>query len=125
MRKTVLIVDDNAFVRHARYELFNREQDFEVCGLAENGREAIEEASRLHPDLIILDVSMPVMNGLEAARILKHAMPGIVVIIYSALEDKLPERQARLLGISEMVSKSDDVSVLIGKARSLLYQRAA
>ena len=125
MRKTVLIVDDNVFVRHALYEFFTREPDFEVCGLAENGREAIEEACRLHPDVIILDLSMPVMNGLEAARVLKHAMPGIVVIIYSALGAKLPEQQARLLGISEMVSKSDDVSVLIGTARSLLYQRAA
>jgi len=125
MRKTVLVVDDNAFIRHALYELFNREQDFEVCGSAANGREAIEEAGRLHPDLIILDISMPVMNGLDAARILKRAMPGIILIVYSALEAKLPEEQARLLGVSEIVSKSDDVSVLIAKARSLLYQAAA
>lgn len=125
MRKTILIVDDNVFIRHALYEFFNREPDFEVCGLAENGRDAIEEASRLHPDLIILDVSMPVMNGLDAARILKRLMPGVGLIIYSAFGGKLSEQQARSLGISEMVAKSDDVSVLIGKARSLLYQAAA
>ena len=74
MRKAVLIADDNAFIRTALYEFFQREPDFIVCGVAENGREAIEEARRLHPDLIVLDMAMPVMNGLEAARWLKQIM---------------------------------------------------
>lgn len=125
MRKMVLIVDDNAFIRHALYEIFKREADFEVCGLAENGREAIEEAARLHPDLIVLDLAMPVMNGLDAARILKDRMPSIALIMYSALEDKLFERQARLIGVSELVSKSERVSVLIDKARGLVHPKAA
>ncbi len=60
----VLIVDDNAFVRTALSEFFARQPDFEVCGTAENGRAAVDEASRLHPDLIVLDLTMPVMNGL-------------------------------------------------------------
>ena len=84
MAKTVLIVDDNAFVRHAVCELFKREPDFEVCGEAENGKEAIEKAWELHPDLIVLDLAMPVMNGLEAARVLRCLMPTVTLIMYSA-----------------------------------------
>jgi two-component system, chemotaxis family, chemotaxis protein CheY len=125
MRKMVLIVDDNSYIRGALSELFNREADFEVCGEAANGREAIEEAGQLNPDLIVLDLSMPVMNGLDAARVLKRMMPSVPLIMYSAFGDRFAEQQARLIGISALVSKSEHVSVLIGKARSLLYPVAA
>lgn len=125
MRKTVLIVDDNPFIRHALYEVFNREQDLEVCGVAENGREAITEARRLHPDLVVLDLSMPVMNGLDAARTLQRVMPSVPLIMYSAFEDRYSEQVARIRGISAIVSKSEHVSILIDKARGLLYRRAA
>jgi DNA-binding NarL/FixJ family response regulator len=125
MAKTVLIVDDNAFVRKALCELFAQETDIEVCGEAANGRSAIEEAGRLHPDLIVLDLLMPVMNGLDAARTLKRMMPSVPLIMYSAFEDRFSERLARLAGISELVSKYQHVSVLINTARGLLYPRAA
>src|SRR5690349_1374095 len=72
MAKTILIVDDNAHIRLALCELFKREADLEVCGEAGNGKEAIAKALELHPDLIVLDLSMPVMNGLDAARELKR-----------------------------------------------------
>ena len=75
MAKTILIVDDNAYVRQMICEAFKRESEFEVCGEAENGKEAIDKALVLHPDLIVLDLSMPVMNGLDAARELKNRMP--------------------------------------------------
>lgn len=125
MRKTVLIADDNAFVRTALYELFEREPDFTVCGLAENGREAIEEARRLCPDLIILDFAMPLMNGLEAARVLKQIMPTAILILYSAACDEFPEQLAVSAGISGLISKSGRVSLLIERARGLAYPRAA
>jgi len=123
--KSVLIVDDNAFIRQALCELFERESDFEVCGEAENGKQAIEEAQRLRPDLIVLDLSMPVMNGFDAARVLKRLMPTVLLIMYSAFGDRVAERQARLIGISEVVSKAEHASVLIHKARGLLYSSAA
>ena len=65
--KSVLIVDDNAFICEALCKLFQREADFEICGSAENGKEAIEKARELRPNLIVLDLSMPVMNGFDAA----------------------------------------------------------
>ena len=123
--KSVLIVDDNAFIRQTVCELFERESDFEVCGEAENGRQAIEEAQKLRPDLIVLDLLMPVMNGFDAARVLKRLMPAVPLIMYSAFGDKLAEHQARLIGISEVVSKSENASVLIQKARGLLHASAA
>jgi DNA-binding NarL/FixJ family response regulator len=123
--KSVLIVDDNAFIRAGLRELFKREGDFEVCGEAGNGKEAVEKALELRPNLIVLDLSMPVMNGFDAARALKRLMPTVPLIMYSAFGDKVAERQARLIGISEVVSKSEHASVLIHKARSLLYSAAA
>ena len=125
MAKSVLIVDDNAFVRQALCEIFERQPDFHVCGDAEDGREAIEMADQLCPDLIVLDLSMPVMNGLEAARVLKRMMPAVPLIMYSSFGDIFVEQQARLVGISGVVSKSDPVAVLIDKARTLLSDEAA
>lgn len=125
MRKTVLIVDDNVFIRTALCQFFEREPDFHVCAVAENGREAIEEAARLHPDLIILDVAMPVMNGLEAARILKQMSPEVPLILYSAMREQISEALARSIGISALISKTDRVTVLIEKARGLVGRRAA
>jgi DNA-binding NarL/FixJ family response regulator len=123
--RTVLVVDDNPIIRKAVCELFTREGDFEVCGEAENGREAIEKAQMLKPALIVTDLSMPLMNGLEETRILKRLMPAVPVIIYSALSDPFVDKQALEAGASAIVSKSDNVRILIEKARQLLDEIAA
>jgi DNA-binding NarL/FixJ family response regulator len=112
-------------IRRLLCDLFTRAGDFDVCGQAENGREAIEKAQQLHPDLIVTDLSMPVMNGLEATRILKKLMPAVPVIIYTAHSDPFIEDAARSAGASAVMSKSEAVTVLIGEARSLLDQIAA
>jgi len=122
--KSVLIVDDNAFVCEALCNLFQQDAGFEVCGRAENGKEAIEKARELHPDLIVLDFSMPVMNGFDAARVLKRLMPTVPLIMYSAFGDRFAKHQAQLIGIADVVSKSEPASVLIRKARNLLEQAA-
>lgn len=122
--KSVLVVDDNPFVRRVLSDVLRR-ADFEVCGQAENGRDAIEQAQRLHPDLVVTDLSMPIMNGLEEARRLKHLMPAVTVIIYTAHSDSLLEKEARLAGAAAVISKSEPITVLIAKARSLLDRIAA
>ena len=96
-----------------------------ICGEAENGRDAIEKAKQLRPDLIVLDLSMPVMNGLDAARVLKRLMPKVPLIMYSAFGDGYVEQQASLLGVSAVVSKSEPATTVVGAARSLLTQTAA
>jgi CheY-like chemotaxis protein len=123
--RSVLVVDDNPAIRRTLCELFTREGDFDVCGEPENGREAIEKAHLLHPDLIVTDLSMPIMNGLEETRILKNLMPAVPVIIFTAHSDPFVEKEAVAAGASALVSKSEDVSVLIATARSLLDQIAA
>jgi len=125
MRYKVLIADDNAFVRTALHKIFERERDFHVCAVVENGREAIEEACRVHPDLIVLDLAMPVMNGLEAARVLRQSMPDVPLIIYSASPEQVSQQVAESIGISGLISKSDRVSVLINAARGMLRREAA
>jgi two-component system, chemotaxis family, chemotaxis protein CheY len=125
MAKTILIVDDNAYIRQALCQVFKSEADFEVCGEATNGKEAIDKALELHPDLIVLDLSMPVMNGLDAARELEQLMPTVPLLMYSSFGDAFAEQQARLVGISEVVSKSQPAAILVSKARSLLYRAAA
>ena len=123
--RSVLLVDDSPVIRRAVYELFTCERDFEVCGQAENGREAVEKALLLHPALIVTDLSMPLMNGLEETRILRNLLPSVPVIIYSAHIDSFLEKEAQRAGASAAVSKSDPVAVLIGKARELLDEIAA
>jgi len=125
MAKAVLIVDDNRYIRQALCEQFERESDFEVCGEAENGKEAIAKARELHPDLIVLDLSMPVVNGLDAARELKRLMPDVPIIMFTSYCDSSTEQQIRLVGISEVVSKSQPAAILVSKARSLLCRTAA
>lgn len=98
---------------------------FEICGRAENGKEALEKARELQPDLIVLDFSMPGMNGFDAARVLKRLMPTVPLIMYSAFGDRLAKHQAQLIGITEVVSKSEHPSVLILKARNLFDRAAA
>jgi DNA-binding NarL/FixJ family response regulator len=122
MVKFVLIADDSALVRKGLSELFSREADFEVCGEAENGRKAIQEAQESHPDLILLDLAMPVMNGLDAARALKRLMPEVPIVMFSAHADSFTEKEARSAGVSALLSKFEDMSTLLGIARNLLYE---
>jgi len=122
---SVLIVDDSPTIRKVICELFTREGDFEVCGEAENGQEAVEKALDLKPALIVTDLSMPVMNGLVATRILRKLMPRVPIILYSAYIDPHVEAEALAAGASAVVPKSDAVDLLIERSRRLLLDFAA
>jgi DNA-binding NarL/FixJ family response regulator len=122
MLGSVLIVDDNRSVRQGVARLFKSQPDFEVCGEAHNGQRAVEMAESLHPDLIVMDISMPVMNGIEASRVLKRVMPKVPIIIFSDYSDALSEQDADSAGISARISKSGPLSMLLRKARTLLHR---
>ena len=125
LAKSVLIVDDYAPIRCALCDLFTLESDFDVCGEAENGREAIAKAQELHPDLIVMDLLMPVMNGLDAARVLKRLMPNVPIIMFSEFTDAFAEEEAHSAGVCALVPKSAKASTLVGTARSLLRHQMA
>lgn len=119
MARSVLIVDDSSVVRQALVRLF-ADDGFEVCGEAENGREAIEKAQGLNPGLIVMDLSMPVMNGIEAARCLRQLLPTVLIIILSDYGGMFADEEARSVGIAAIVSKTECTSVLLYEARTLL-----
>lgn len=125
MTKSVLIADDQEVIRHMLCLMFASQDDFEVCGEAEDGQEAIEMAQILRPDLIMLDLSMPVMNGIEAACELKRLMPMTPIIVFSEYSEVFSEREARNTGVAALVSKSENLSVLVEKARSVVHPVAA
>ena len=125
MAKSILIADDQEAIRRMLCFLFASESDFAVCGEAENGQEALEMAQVLHPDLILLDLSMPVMNGIEAACELKRLMPMTPIIVFSEFSDVLSEGEARKTGIAACVSKTEKLSVLLDQARAVVSSRIA
>jgi DNA-binding NarL/FixJ family response regulator len=118
--KRVLLVDDNAVVRSFVRQLFEFQSDFEISGEAENGREALKEAKKLKPDLIILDLIMPIMNGFDAAPLLRQLLPETRIILFTQQEGSEVERLARAAGIDAVVSKSQAASELVLKAQALL-----
>lgn len=112
-------MDDNAFIRKGLCQLFTSQADFDLCGEAENGQKAIEKAQELRPDVIVMDVSMPVMNGIDAARALKKLMPAVPIILFSEYSDAFSEEEAHSAGVSALVPKSKNVSALLGEVRRL------
>jgi len=124
MLHSILIVDDNSAIRRLVRLQVEMSTGWTIYE-AENGREAIEQARELHPDLIVLDLSMPVMNGIDAARELKAIMPRVPLIIFSEHSNVMSVEEAYCAGISAQVSKSKPISELVGKARTLLDQLAA
>jgi CheY-like chemotaxis protein len=121
MPKSILLVDDNAYVRRGIGAVFEA-NGYSICGEAENGKEGVEKAEQLHPDLIILDLSMPVMNGLEAAAVLNQTLPSVPVILLSNYTDAL--RGELPVGVSALVAKAEAVIGLVSKAKILLRRSA-
>jgi two-component system nitrate/nitrite response regulator NarL len=119
-KKRVLLVDDNSAVRSLVRQLFELEPDFEISGEAENGRDAVEKAENLNPNLIVLDLVMPVMTGLDAAPLLRKLLPDTPIILFTVQEGSEVEQLARAAGIHAVVSKNQPASKLILQARSLL-----
>lgn len=122
MKRSVLVVDDSPSIRRRICEICDT-YDFEVCAEAINGVDAIEKAAKLRPELVILDLSMPVMGGLEAAPHLKKILPSTPIIIFTLFGETLPPAVAQRAGISMVVSKTDPLESLIDKARALVLKQ--
>lgn len=117
---TALVVDDNIFIRRILTAAF-RSSGFETCGEAENGQEGIEVARQIKPDVITLDLSMPVMNGLEAASKLRKLFPKTPIILFTLYADSLSQKDAANAGVDLVVLKTTPLSTLIEKAVELMH----
>jgi len=118
MAKIILVVDDHAAVRKALRRLLES-YHYEVHE-AENGLEAIRQAQTLSPDLVVLDLAMPILNGLDAARVLHKLLPKTLLMMFTNTASAMLEEDARYAGISAVVSKSDAMDYLLRQTESLL-----
>jgi DNA-binding NarL/FixJ family response regulator len=117
--KVVLIADDSASMRLAvRMLLEGRHTELIVCE-AVDGVDAIRKAKRSQPDLILLDLAMPRLNGAEAASILKKAMPETPVILFTMYTELQADSLSAALGV-DFISKADGVSKLVERVDALL-----
>jgi DNA-binding NarL/FixJ family response regulator len=118
--KSILIVDDSPVVRRSLRTLLERRADWNVCDEAENGREGIEKALQFCPDLILLDLSMPVMNGFQAAHELQRLLPKVPILMFTTFSNKHIEKEALASGVTAVKSKSEGVDSLVGSIQDLL-----
>jgi DNA-binding NarL/FixJ family response regulator len=102
----ILIADDHEIIRAGVRAILNWQNDVEVVE-ASNGQEAIEQARKTNPDVIILDVTMPIMTGIEAARRLKSEMPQVPILILSMHEGESMANELARIGVQGYVSKNE------------------
>jgi DNA-binding NarL/FixJ family response regulator len=119
MPKRILIAEDEASVRNAVRTFIESRTQFEVCEAAD-GNEAIHKAQALKPDLVVLDLRMPIANGIEVAARLNVSMPKTPVVVFTMFDDLLSKSLAKILGIAAVVPKTDGVGNLLGRIEALL-----
>jgi len=102
MSLRILIADDHPTVRRTLKQLLENNEEWQVCGDATNGQEAVQKAALLKPDVIILDASMPVMNGYEAASHISSASPDMPILIYTQFA-AAPKSQC--VGVRQIINK--------------------
>jgi DNA-binding NarL/FixJ family response regulator len=121
----VLIVDDSSLIRDLLRRCLEAEPGWQVCGEAVNGKDAVESAKKIQPNFIVLDLSMPVMNGLEAARVLHKLMPAVPMIMFTSFITARLRQEALDAGILAVVAKDEPLSSLITTVRSFGIEDAA
>jgi DNA-binding NarL/FixJ family response regulator len=121
--KRILIVDDLPQMRKLIRDYLEEEKEFQVCGEAIDGFDAIDKAQSLKPDLIILDASMPRINGIEAAPKLKKLVPETPIILFTFHESMMHGFDAGEIGVDAVLTKDRGMFPLKASVKALLRRR--
>jgi DNA-binding NarL/FixJ family response regulator len=122
-RARILIVDDHEIFRRGLRSLLESRAEFDITGEAANGLEAVEKAKELRPDVIVMDVSMPQMDGLQAARLIRNERPGSKILILSQHDSPHMLAAALDAGASAYVTKSQVARCLFAALDAVIQGR--
>ncbi len=121
--KRILIIDDSAIIRRTLRTLLEQQADWTVCGEAADGGHGSEKARELHPDIIVIDLAMPVMNGIEATRILKRVMPATPILMFTTFANPHLKKEAETAGVDAFIDKSEGAMTLVKSIQRLLTSK--
>jgi len=122
MSTRILIADDNLMVRRALRNLIETNSEWKVCAEAGNGREAIAKAFELRPDLIVMDFSMPVLNGIQAAREIGKQAPAVPMLLCTMYLTPQLSEEAQAAGFTAAVSKDTSRHLMAGIGALLRHE---
>jgi DNA-binding NarL/FixJ family response regulator len=120
MAKRILIADDSANMRSVIRALLANVADIEICGEAGDGLDAVKQIIKLEPDLVLLDLSMPRMNGAEVASVVKHNIPKVLIILFTMYSEELCTSLKSATSVDVVLSKPEGMSQLIQCVKGLL-----
>ena len=120
MLKRILIVDDSESVRDVMRMFLKDVATVEICGEASDGLEAVQKSKRLKPDLVVLDLALPSMNGVEVASVLKRAMPKMPIIVFTMYSERPGEALRSAIGVDAVLEKPNGMGQLIPSISKLL-----
>lgn len=119
----ILLADDHDLMRRGIRDLVETDPELQVCGEASNGREALELARRLKPDVAVLDLAMPELNGLDAIRSIRRELPTMELLVFSMHDSEDLVREVLAAGARGYVLKSDAGRYLVEAIKSLAQHK--
>ena len=121
----ILIADDHALIRHGLAALLRSQADFTIAGEASNGKEAVAAALKLKPDIVIMDLSMPVMDGVEATRRIHETLPSVRILLLTTFGTSVDVTRAVRFGAAGALVKDSDDEELISAIRTVAGGKTA
>ena len=112
MTLRILVADDHDIIRRGLKQLLTAHAGWEVCAEAKTGREAVAIAEQLKPDIVVMDISMPDLNGLEAARVLRSVLPAVPILMYTSFATSNLADEALAAGVSRVATKSNPFALI-------------
>jgi DNA-binding NarL/FixJ family response regulator len=118
----ILVADDNATIRKSLNLLLSEHTDWIICGEASDGQEAVAMANELKPDLIILDLAMPVLNGLQASAVILRSTPKVPIVIYTLHQSEQVDLESKHAGARRVIYKGENARALVQCLEELLSE---